>query len=110
MFLKWVSISHSGHTEDRSIPALTRFDARLKTPLLGRSDDNRVWASPRVSDWWDTHFENVRKTPEELESHLFPSALILRRCASSLGDATPVISSWINYLRSINPGSLYRWN
>jgi predicted ATPase len=32
---------------------------------LGERDGATLWVPPQVLDWWDTHSENVRETPNE---------------------------------------------
>ena len=66
-----------------------------------------VAAAPRGPRWWDTHSENVRKTPEELVSHLFPSPLILARGKHTMigGIDAENLASITLHARSASPKS-----
>jgi hypothetical protein len=48
--------------------------------------------APWLSDWWDTHSENVRETAKQKVSHLIASALIVCRSVLPVGDANLPIS------------------
>ena len=67
--------------------ASSTFAPEIRPP--GQADEVPILGgkAPWLSDWWDTHSENVQETPKEKVSHPIASALIVCRSVLSVGDA-----------------------